>query len=65
MSSRDEPLDVANGRLSVGQTTTGHFLGPAVGGVLFALNRVVPFAVDSASFLRLRRHAAGLCGRPA
>jgi MFS family permease len=45
-----ESLDLANGRLTAGQTTTGHFLGPAIGGALFALNQVIPFASDSASF---------------
>ena len=45
-----ESLDLANGRLTVGQITTGHFLGPAIGGALFAVNQVIPFAADSASF---------------
>ena len=56
-------LDVANGRLTVGQTTTGHFLGPAIGGVLFAVNQVMPFAVDSASFFASARMLRGLRGR--
>ncbi len=56
-------LDVANSRLSVGQTTTGHFVGPAIGGVLFAVNRIVPFAVDSASFFASARLLRSLRGR--
>lgn len=56
-------LDLANGRLTVGETTTGHFLGPAIGGALFALNQVVPFAVDSASFFGSATMLRGLRGR--
>ena len=58
-----ESLDLANGRLTVGLTTTGHFLGPAIGGALFALNQVVPFAVDSASFFGSAGILRGLRGR--
>jgi MFS family permease len=58
-----ESLDLANGRLSVAQTTTGHFLGPALGGALFALNQVIPFAVDSASFFGSAGMLRGLRGR--
>ena len=58
----------ANGRLTVGQTTTGHFLGPAIGGALFALNQVIPFAADSASFFgsagMLRRASRPVQARP-
>ncbi len=56
-------LDLANGRLTVGQTTTGHFLGPAIGGVLFALNQVIPFAADGASFFSSAGVLRGLRGR--
>jgi MFS family permease len=58
-----EALDLANSRLTVGQTTTGHFLGPALGGVLFALNQVLPFAADSASFFGSAEMLRGLRGR--
>ncbi len=58
-----ESLDLANGRLTVGQTTTGHFLGPAIGGVLFAVNQVLPFAADSASFFGSAGVLRGLRGR--
>ncbi len=56
-------LDLGNGRLTVGQTTTGHFIGPAIGGVLFAINRVIPFAVDAVSFLASARILRVLRGR--
>jgi MFS family permease len=58
-----ESLDDANGRLTVGQTTTGHFLGPAIGGALFAFNQVLPFAADSASFFGSAGMLRGLRGR--
>jgi MFS family permease len=59
----DDLLDVANGRLTATQTATGHFLGPALGGLLFSVNRVVPFAFDAASFFGSARILAGLRGR--
>jgi MFS family permease len=58
-----ESLDLANGRLTVGQTTTRDFLGPAIGGALFALNQVLPFAVDSGSFFGSAGMLRGLRGR--
>ncbi len=61
----DELLDVANGRLVATQTATGHLLGPAAGGLLFALHQVVPFAFDAASFLGSARILAPLRGRVA
>ena len=56
-------LELANGRLTAGQTTTGHFLGPALGGALFALNQVIPFAANSASFFGSAGMLRGLLGR--
>jgi MFS family permease len=61
----DDLLDVANARLAATQTATGHLLGPAVGGLLFALHRVVPFALDAASFVGSARILAVLRGRVA
>ncbi len=58
-----ESLDLANGRLVVGQTTTRDFLGPAIGGALFALHQVIPFASDSASFFGSAAMLRGQRGR--
>ena len=63
----DARLDVANGQLTVAQTTTAHFVGPALGGALFAANQVLPFAINSASFLasaRVLRVLRGKLRRP-
>lgn len=43
-------LERANGRLYPSETTMAQFAGPPLGSVLFALNRTVPFAMDSVSF---------------
>ena len=60
----DDQLDVANSRLSVGQTTAGHFIGPAIGGVLFAVNRVVPVRGGQwSAFFASARLLRGLRGR--
>lgn len=59
----DDLLDVANGRLTATQTATGHFLGPAVGGLLFAVHRAVPFVIDAASFVGSARILTWLRGR--
>lgn len=44
-------LELANGRLFALQTGTAQFVGPPMGGVLFAIGRAVPFLVDGVSFL--------------
>jgi len=44
-------LDRANGRLFAAQTVAQRFVGPPLGGYLFALAAAVPIVVDSASFL--------------
>ncbi len=41
----------ANGRLLSSQTLSSQFIGPALGGVLFAFARFVPIATDALSFL--------------
>jgi MFS family permease len=46
----DSCLDVANSRLTASQLATGHFIGPALGGLLYAVERVLPFAVNAVSF---------------
>lgn len=52
-------LEWANGRLFALQTGTVQFVGPPVGGLLFAAGRAVPFLVDGATFLT----AAGILRR--
>ncbi len=44
-------LEHANGRLYAGELVAGVFVGPPLGGVLFAVAAAVPFAVDAATFL--------------
>lgn len=51
-----ERLEDANGRLEAAIVVTNEFLGPALGGLLFAAALGAPFAVDAATFLL----AAGL-----
>jgi len=41
----------ANGALYVGTTAGQQTVGPAVGGILFAISRAAPFAADAASFV--------------
>lgn len=41
----------ANGRLSTSRTAGHQTVGPAIGGVLFALAQAVPFVADALSFL--------------
>ena len=41
----------ANGRLISSQTLSSQFVGPALGGILFATARFVPVAIDALSFL--------------
>jgi MFS family permease len=43
-------LSRANGYLYSGQTAGEQFIGPALGGVLFAAGAALPFAVDGVSF---------------
>lgn len=44
-------LQWANGRLITAEVVTFEFVGPALGGVLFAVSPVLPFAVDGATFV--------------
>ncbi len=44
-------LTRANGNLYTGQIVSSQFVGPPLGGVLFAAFAALPFLVDSASFL--------------
>ncbi|MGH9068362.1 MAG: MFS transporter [Acidimicrobiales bacterium] len=46
-----ERLARANSYLVASENTGGHFAGPAVGGIVFAAGRMLPFAADAASFL--------------
>lgn len=52
-------LEWANGRLFALQTGTAQFVGPPLGGLVFAVSKWVPFLVDGLSFLT----AAGLLRR--
>jgi MFS family permease len=52
-------LEWANGRLFALQTGTAQFVGPPLGGLLFAVSKSVPFLFDGVSFLT----AAGLLRR--
>jgi MFS family permease len=52
-------LESANGRLFALQTGTAQFVGPPLGGLLFAASKAVPFLADGVSFLT----AAGLLRR--
>lgn len=44
-------LERANGRLYAVQNATIQFVGPPLGGLLFAVQRTVPFALDALSFV--------------
>ena len=46
-----EDLEWANGRLFALQTGSAQFVGPPLGGVLFAVSKSVPFLSDGISFL--------------
>jgi MFS family permease len=46
-----EDLARANGRLFALQIGTAQFIGPPLGGLLFAASRAVPFLIDGVSFL--------------
>ncbi|MEO3777397.1 MFS transporter [Micromonospora sp. B11E3] len=48
---RPERLETVNSRLFAVQTLCRDLLGHVLGGVLFAVHRLVPFAVDAVSFL--------------
>ena len=50
----------ANGLLSVGSTATEQTVGPALGGVLFSVSRILPFAVDAMTFLASAGFLLGL-----
>jgi MFS family permease len=45
-----EGLSRANGYLYAGQTAGEQFIGPALGGVMFAVGTALPFAIDGVSF---------------
>jgi MFS family permease len=47
----DPSLRAANGRLQGSELVLGQMGGPPLGGLLFAVNRVLPFAADGISFL--------------
>jgi MFS family permease len=46
----DEHLEAAEGFHSAGETVAAQFVGPPVGGVLFAVAASLPFFIDSVSF---------------
>lgn len=46
-----EVLDRANGYLYASEATGEQFIGPALGGVVFAASRALPFVADTATFL--------------
>ncbi len=54
----------ANGVLYVGASAGQQTVGPAVGGVLFALSRAAPFAADAASFVGSSLFLLGVRARP-
>jgi MFS family permease len=56
-------LDRANGRLFAAQTVAQRFVGPPLGGYLFALAAAVPIVVDSTSFLVAALVVATIPGR--
>ena len=60
-------LERANGRLYAGEVVTNVFVGPPIGGILFAVAASVPFWLDSASFLVAALLVATIAGsfRPA
>ena len=45
-----EHLGHANGRLQAGQTITGSFIGPGLGGVIFTVAHAFPVAVQAVAF---------------
>lgn len=47
---KQEKLVTANSRLQPAQVVGGEFVGPPLGGLLFAVAAALPFIVDSASF---------------
>ena len=60
-------LERANGRLYAGEVVTNVFVGPPIGGILFAVAASVPFWLDGASFLIAALLVATIAGsfRPA
>ena len=60
--SRDR-LQKANGRLFVAQIVTGEFLGPPIGGFLFAAAAALPFLLDASTFAAAAALVLGLRGR--
>jgi MFS family permease len=64
---RPEQLELANGREYAGEVVANTFIGPPIGGLLFAVAASVPFWIDSASFLVAALVVATIAGsfRPA
>jgi len=61
--AEEDQLSRANGLLTASSTTGGHMVGPAIGGLVFSLGRLVPFVADGASFLASGALLIGLRGR--
>jgi len=57
-------LEHANGRLYAGELVAGVFVGPPLGGVLFAMAAAVPFAVDAGHLPGRRAPGAQPANRP-
>ena len=47
----DDQLERGNGRMFTTMTITQHLLGPALGGVLFRLSALLPFAIDAITYI--------------
>ena len=62
-----DQLELANGRQYAGEVVANTFVGPPIGGILFAVAASVPFWLDSASFLIAALLVATIAGsfRPA
>lgn len=56
-------LDSANGRLFATQTVAHRFLGPPLGGFMYAASIALPVAVDAITFLLAALVMLGLAGR--
>jgi predicted MFS family arabinose efflux permease len=59
---RPEQLELANGRAYAGEVVANTFIGPPIGGLLFAVAASVPFWLDSASFLMAALLVASIAG---
>ncbi|AXV10084.1 Antibiotic efflux protein (plasmid) [Euzebya pacifica] len=47
----DDQLERGNGRMFTTMTVTQHLLGPALGGVLFRVSTLLPFAIDAITYI--------------